>query len=227
MKAVCGPYPEQSSIQFFARAIHDLKAPLRAIKNYSDWVREDCVDTLPPDSADHLSKINSRVERMEGLLSNLSLLSEIESIKLNPVDIDVSEVASIVVHRMKQRYPSIHFEVCSGPCKTFADRWILEWIMDCLLSNAAKHRDGAEGKVSIHCLDTSVALQVAVVDDGTGIEEEFLEDVFEPFYMLRSKDEVEGTGLGLTILKKIVDRLDGQIFLRSEPGEGTRATVEI
>lgn len=201
-------------------ASHDLKAPLRDIQTLAEWVVEDGSEALPEPSAKHLRLIGARIARMERLLDDLLAYSRAARASGEPETIDVRqaihEVAAVALP------PSGFALSVSGPALTLhAARAPFETVLRNLMSNAVKHHHSGEGKIDVDIVDLGDTVDVAVTDDGPGIPETFHDRVFRMFQTLRPRDEIEGSGMGLATVKKIVESRGGTIALESTEGRGT------
>jgi PAS domain S-box-containing protein len=205
--------------QFAYVASHDLKAPLRAIDNLSAWIEEDTGDLLPPASLEHLNKLRGRVQRMERLLDDLLAYSRAGRIQHRPEAVDLETLVRGVAE-MQGLPPNFRFtlEGDLGPLYTL--RVPLETVLRNLIGNAIKHHDRPDGHIQVTVCDQGDRLHFTVRDDGPGIAPQYHARIFEMFQMLQPRDRVEGSGMGLAIVKKLVESLGGQITLESVEGEG-------
>lgn len=203
-------------------ASHDLKAPLRDIDNLSGWILEDARPLLPVESQRHLDRLRDRIVRMEGLLDDLLAYSragrKIEASETFAVADAVAAALSLVGPR-----GDIRVEVTGAWPSVQTPRAPLELIVRNLVSNALKHHDRDDGRVTVGGGVVGRQIELWVEDDGPGIPEPFQERVFLMFQTLRPRDQVEGSGMGLAIVKKVVGSFGGKIQLRSE-GRGARFT---
>jgi signal transduction histidine kinase len=204
---------------FAYAASHDLKAPLQDVKNLSSWLAEDLGQGLPDASARHLRTLLDRVARMERLLDDLLEYSRagraathVEQFTLRDVVDEILELSPLPSHATL----SLRGEL--GVLRT--PRAPLAQVLRNLIGNAIKHHDRATGNLTIEALDRSERVEIAVADDGPGIPRHFHERVFRIFQTLRPRDEVEGSGIGLAIVKKVVESHGGSVWIESE-GRGT------
>ncbi len=200
-------------------AAHDLKAPLRAIQHLATWIATDAAAVLPRASQAHLDKLQGRVQRMDKLLDDLQLYlradrdeRQVELVDLNRL---VEEIGGLVL-------PEQGFTLQTPtPLPTLRTvRVPLETVLRNLINNAVKHHDRSQGRIQITGRDLGAMLELAVRDDGPGIPPEFHRRIFDLFQTLKPRDQVEGSGMGLAIVKKIVESHSGQITVESTPGEG-------
>lgn len=195
-------------------ASHDLKSPLRGIEQLTTWLSEDLVDNTNENVQKYLGLIQNRIQRMVLLLDGLLTFS-----RIGRVDNEMVEVNSrqLVEDMFALVAPPQGFElVLEGDFPQFKTvKTLLELVVRNLLSNAIKHHDRGSGVLKVLCETKNAYYWFSVVDDGPGISSEFQLKVFEMFQTLRPRDEVEGSGLGLSLVKKTVDSLGGKIQLES------------
>jgi signal transduction histidine kinase len=204
--------------QFAYVASHDLRAPLRGIASLSDWLEEDLGTAVTPPVKKHIDTLRGRVGRLDALITGIATYSRagrreeaIEAVAVADVVRDVVDLAIPPSHaRVRIDSP---LPVVSAP------RTPLQQIFLNLVSNAVKH--GAAGSdITIACADDGTHWRFSVSDRGPGIAREYQERIFGLFQRLKSRDEVEGTGIGLALVKKLVERYGGRVWVESAPGEG-------
>ena len=204
-------------------ASHDLKAPIRAIDSLAAWIEEDAGAALPETSAQHLRLLRGRTARMEGLLDGLLAYSRAGRGEpaAEPVD-----VAALVAEAVETVTPPQGFDVRveGDPPAVETARAPLALVVRNLIGNAIKHHDRPDGRVTVAARLDGGRLAVEVADDGPGIAPEYQGRVFEMFQTLRPRDEVEGSGMGLAIVKKTVEARGGEISVASM-GRGTTFRV--
>ena len=209
--------------QFAYIASHDLKAPLRAVTFLARWVEEDAGSALPDVARDHLVKLIERAARMDALLNDLLTYSRAGRRRHAPATINVEELVSNVVELVA---PPAGFAVTAadppGLHSIRAERVPLELVLRNLVSNAVKHHDRPDqGHAWIACHDAGDHYVFTVRDDGPGIDPVYHQRIFELFERLRPRDHVEGSGLGLAVVKKAVESRGGRIEIESVPGAGS------
>lgn len=201
-------------------ASHDLKSPLRAIDNLSLWIAEDSAAVLSPESQSHLAKLRGRVKRLEALLDDLLLYSRAGRRRRPPEWVDTPALVSSVVELLN---PPRGMKVTvqdDMPC-ICCERVPFEVVMRNLVENAIKHHhEPASGAVAISARQQGDWVEFCVQDDGPGIDPEYHERIFEVFQTLRPRDELEGSGMGLAIVRKSVDSLGGRVWVESAAGKG-------
>ncbi len=201
--------------QFAYVASHDLKAPLRGIENLVSWIEEDLEGSLTGDTRTNMDLLKNRVQRLENLLDDLLAYSRAgrrEGVS-EPVDTKalVEELAGLAS-------PPEGFEILADsglPVINTARAPLIQALQN-LISNAIKHHDApSRGRIWVEARALNGAMEFVVTDDGPGIAPEFRDRVFGMFQTLRPRDDVEGSGMGLAIVKKLVERHNGKIWLEA------------
>jgi len=211
--------------QFAYVASHDLKAPLRSIRNLASWVEEDCEDVLPDESKQHLKQLHQRVDRLDTLMGDLLTYSKAGRDLSSPEEIEVTPLVREIVKDLGVADSAFKIEVADDLPMLTSWRVPFEQIVRNLLSNGLKHHGGESGTITVTGHRKGKNVYYTFKDDGQGIPAEFHERIFGMFQTLKSKDDVEGSGFGLAIVKKLIDRLEGTIHLESEEGEGAAFTI--
>ncbi|MDO7083303.1 CHASE domain-containing protein [Pseudocolwellia sp. AS88] len=200
-------------------ASHDLQAPLRAIDQLAQWVTEDIAEGNLEEVPEHLKLMCSRVRRLETLLNDLLAYSRInrQQYKLGEID-----VAKVVHDLVEINAPIDNFTLTiKGVLPIFVTANLpLEQVFNHLISNAIKHHHQGEGRIQICCEEDNDFYHFFVKDDGPGIKLDYHSNIFQMFRTLKPRDETEGSGMGLALVKKIVQRFSGDTSLESTVGEG-------
>jgi two-component system, LuxR family, sensor kinase FixL len=205
----------------FAHIIsHDLKAPLRGISFVADWLLEDYADRLGEEGKENLKLLQNRAWRMSQLIDGVLSYSRIEGKKEDPEPVDLHTLVREVVDLLappphiaitiEDRLPVV---VC-GPVK-------ISQVFQNLLNNAISYMDKERGEIHVGCRDEGDKWRFEVRDNGPGIEEAHFERIFQIFQTLAPRDKVESTGVGLTIVRKIVQLYGCDVWLESQVGKGT------
>lgn len=205
--------------QFAYVASHDLRAPLRAIDNLSLWIEEDAAAVLPEQSVGHLQKLRGRVMRMERLLDDLLAFSRAGRYTYQPSAIDTGALVRDVVDVLNVP-PGFAVTVEGDQPTIFSVRTPLETVLRNLIDNAIKHHNRADGYVRVTINDLGDSAEFVVEDNGPGIDPAYHTRIFELFQTLNPRDKVEGSGMGLAIVKKTIESMGGQISVASAEGEG-------
>lgn len=203
--------------RFAYAASHDLRSPLRAISSLTGWLEDDLQPVLTDDSREHLALMKNRVGRMEALLTGLLQYSRIGR---GDDDVQLLNGCSIAVDVLDLIDVPAGFTIEVSPDLPdfHGDKAPVTHVLQNLVDNAIKHHDLAEGKIWITGADLGDKVSFTVTDDGAGIPKEYHARVFGMFQTLRRRDEVEGSGLGLAMVKRYVERNGGYITLDSTNG---------
>jgi signal transduction histidine kinase len=206
--------------QFAYVASHDLKAPLRAVSNLAEWIEEDLADKLDDASREQLALLRDRVRRMHDLIEGLLEYSRVGGATDSEEIIDSRELVDQVIDSLS---PPAGFKIkIKGEMPTlYADRLQLGQVFSNLISNSLKHHGGNRGKVRITGESDKKSYLFSVCDDGRGIDSKYHDKVFQMFQTLESSDFESNTGIGLALVKKIIDEHGGTIRLESALGKGT------
>jgi PAS domain S-box-containing protein len=206
--------------QFAYVASHDLKAPLRGISSLAGWITEEVRDRLSPESAEHMRLLQGRVQRLQALIDGILAYSRAGRVRAKPELVDSGRLVREVIDL--QAPCGVTIDVAPLMPTVEAERIPLQQVFLNLIGNAIKY--GAAGredaKIAVSWRDAGDAYEFAVADDGPGIAPEFHERIWGVLQRLESRDKVEGTGIGLAVVKKVVGTRGGQVFLESAPGEG-------
>lgn len=199
---------------------HDLKAPLRGIKLVSEWLCADYGDKLGPDAKEQLDLLQSRVGRMHNLIDGVLQYSRVGRVREDLVPVDLNELIPSLVDSLT---PPEHVTVVVEPgLPTIeCEKTRIGQVFQNLLSNAIKFMDKPVGRVRVGCVQDGDFWRFSVSDNGPGIEARHFERVFRLFQTLASRDEFESTGVGLAVVKKIVESYGGRVWIQSEVGRGT------
>lgn len=205
--------------QFAYIASHDLKAPLRAIEKLASWIEEDCGDKLDAKSKANLTLLRQRVTRMSNLIDGILQYSRAGRVDLDVREVNTKELLREVIDSLNpDRRFSIRF---IGNLPTFQTAKIpLSQVFSNLLSNSIKYHHQNKGEIDIGVRELENFYEFFVADDGPGIGREYFEKIFEVFQTLQSKDDIESTGIGLSIVKKIVESQGGEVSVESDIGKG-------
>jgi signal transduction histidine kinase len=199
---------------------HDLKAPIRGIHNVITWIEEDLADQLSPQLKKYLMIIPQRTQRMEALINGLLDYARI-SMETSPEKTDTNELVRGITDSIVPR--SFRLEIDELP-PLYTERIKLEQIFANLISNAVKYTPETNGIISITCKEFPNFYEFSVKDNGIGIDSGYHKKIFEIFQTLREKNEKESTGVGLAIVKKILDERQENIQVKSELGSGAEFT---
>lgn len=201
-------------------ASHDLKAPLRGIMQLSTWIEEDIADYANEDTKSNLTLLMNRTSRLEKLLEDLLDYSRIGRKVGDIQSIDTKDLISNIFD-LQDPSDSITLTFEGKMPVIAAAISPFETIMRNLIGNAIKHNNQANGEITVSALTFPKYYQFSVKDNGPGIPEQYHEQIFELFKTLKPRDEVEGSGMGLSIIKKLLDYHKGTIIVESNNEKGT------
>jgi PAS domain S-box-containing protein len=204
--------------EFAYVASHDLKAPLRAVAHLAEWIAEDTGEDVGEETRENLSLLRQRVARLQMLLDGLLTYSRVGRAHQAAEPVDSAALVEDIVASLA---PPAGFRVaCAGPMPMLrTNRTPLEHVLQNLISNALKHHDRPTGEVTISARRRDGLTEFRISDDGPGIPPQYHERIFVIFQTLASRDEVEASGIGLAIVKKIVERHGGRVTVQSNPPE--------
>jgi light-regulated signal transduction histidine kinase (bacteriophytochrome) len=220
----------QALQDFASIASHDLQEPLRKVKAFGDMLKQKCGASLEDQGRDYLERILNASQRMQSLLTGLLNYSRVTT-KAEPFKaVDLSDLVGEVLSDLEVRIVKTGGEVHVETLPVIsADPTQMRQLFQNLIGNALKfHKPGEKPTVQVRSApNTASGCQIIVEDNGIGFEEKYLEKIFAPFQRLHGRSQYEGTGMGLAICKKIVERHGGSVTARSEPGKGSTFIVTL
>ena len=207
--------------QFAYVASHDLKAPLRGIASLAQWIQDDIGERLTGDSAEHMRLLQGRVHRMQALIDGVLAYSRAGRTLTAPEPVDSGALVREAVE-LQAPPAGVTIQVAPGMPRLQAERIPLQQVFMNLLGNAIKYARGERPDVRIEVAwqEREDAYEFSVRDNGPGIAPEYQERIWGLFQTLAPRDKVEGTGIGLSVVKKIVESRGGRVWVESEPGQG-------
>ena len=198
---------------------HDLKAPLRGIGSLSSWLLSDYGDKLDDEGKELLDLLMGRVKRMEGLINGILQYSRVGRIKEAWVEVDLSQLVPATIELLA---PPDHIEIkVIDPLPIVRGQATrLEQLLQNLINNALKFMDKPQGIIEIGCTTLEQNWQFRITDNGPGIDEKYFDKIFEIFQTLQARDEFESSGIGLALVKKIIELHNGTVWVSSTVGQG-------
>ncbi len=210
-----------TNLESFAYSVsHDLKAPLRAISQLSYWISEDYKDILRDDGKEQLSLLVSRVQRMDALIDGILQYSRIDRRNEEKKPINFNVLVKQVIDNLVLP-ENIEINIVNVLPEYSGDEIRFIQVFQNLISNSIKFSDKPKGKINIACSDEGENWRFSVEDNGPGIEKKYQERVFRIFETLSTRDTTQGSGLGLALVKKIINYYKGRIWIKSTMGKGT------
>jgi PAS domain S-box-containing protein len=221
--------------QFAFVASHDLQEPLRKIRAFGDRLKTKCQSALPEEGADYLDRMQNASARMQTLINDLLTFSRVISRNEPFVDVDLNQITREVLGDLEVRIEKTGAQVEVGDLPTLeGDPTQMRQLLQNLIGNALKfHAPGANPKVQVRATTVEDVYaendicRLTVQDNGIGFDEKYLDRIFAVFQRLHGRQEFEGTGIGLAVCRRIVDRHKGTITAKSKPGEGTTFVIDL
>lgn len=199
---------------------HDLKAPLRAISNLSQWIEEDLEGQLSPDNQQQMKLLRDRVYRMQSMIDGLLEYARAGRTEADIEPVVVAELLAEVIDSLDPPHP-FRIEIAPDMPTLLTKRLLLSQVFANLISNGIKHHNRPDGLIQISSQDKGDFYEFEVADDGPGIAPEHHDKIFMIFEAVNPQNSQDRSGIGLSIVKKIVETEEGTIRLVSEVGKGT------
>ena len=199
---------------------HDLKAPLRGISSLAAWLVEDYAAALGDEGAAQLNLIVTRVKRLSGLIDGILAYSRAGSSQVEPTLVALAPLVRNTIDLLAPP-PHIAVQLLTPLPRLRLHAVQVQQVFQNLLSNAIDFMDKPHGRIELSCRREGQAWHFSVADNGPGIEERHFERIFQLFQTLNARDEMERTGVGLALVKKIVELEGGRLWVESVVGSGT------
>jgi light-regulated signal transduction histidine kinase (bacteriophytochrome) len=207
--------------QFSYIASHDLQEPLRKVTAFSDMLRQDLGDNLPERAEKDIDFIMDAAKRMQKLVQDLLGLSRSGRVTMTWDRISLNDCADQAIETLGIRIKESRAEITRDELpQVWGDRFMMTQVYQNLLSNALKFTLPNQPLIHLTAEQINGQMILGVRDNGIGIEPKYAEQIFAPFKRLHGRSKYEGTGIGLAICRKIVERHGGKIWVESKPGAG-------
>ncbi len=200
--------------QFAYVVSHDLKAPLRAINNLAEWIEED-IGTTTPEIKSNLNLMRGRVQRMENLINGILDYARVGRRKLEKNTFTIKTLLDEITESLEVP-PGFTINFPDTDINITTEKILLHQVLANLIGNAIKYNDKAAGLVRVQVTLHKEHFIFSISDNGPGIPQKYHEKIFGVFQTIEARDTRESTGIGLAIVKKIVEEQDGSIWLESE-----------
>jgi PAS domain S-box-containing protein len=207
--------------QFAYIVSHDLKAPLRAINNLSMWIEEDIQENIQPETQKNFSMLRGRIQRMEMLINGILQYSRAGRMKTESISIDMNLFIKDVISNIAPP-ENFKIKIQSNLPTIEGEKVVVDQVLSNLISNAIKYNDNPNPTIQIGYEKQDSFHAFFVQDNGPGIEEQFHEKIFAIFQTLQARDSIESTGVGLSIVKKIIEEKGGLVWVESTIGNGSK-----
>ena len=216
---------ERGRLDEFAHAIsHDLKSPLRSVANYARWIEEDLGDVLMGEARGHMTLLRSQVERMRAMISGVLEYARSGRMRAPSEIVDTAALVADVVALLAPP-PTCAIEVAANMPTFRAERAPLQQVFLNLIGNAIKYSGRDDTRVEVGVTDLGDVYDFFVRDNGPGIAPRVQEKIWSLFYTLAPRTasadgDAEGTGVGLSIVRQLVELQGGRAWVESEEGKG-------
>jgi PAS domain S-box-containing protein len=207
--------------QYAYAVSHDLKGPLRALRNYADFLFEDLADSLSGDQKKYIEGMKTAVDQGDRLINDLLDFSRLDKVVVEAEPIDLSDLVTEIRSFLNL---SAEVQIVVNPKwpALYSDRTLLKQILQNLISNAVKFNHRHPKRIQIVCQQArNDHIEISVRDNGIGIASQYQEQIFRIFQRLHTDREYEGTGIGLAIVQKAAQKIGGLVRLESVPGKGS------
>ncbi|MFW5774720.1 MAG: PAS domain-containing sensor histidine kinase, partial [Chitinivibrionales bacterium] len=201
---------------------HDLRSPLHTIASFSSILKQDYAGSLDKDAREYLQFINDGIRKMDRLISDLLALSRISRQEMERSNVDLSALVAAFLQELYQTSPqrSVEFDI-ADKVRAFGDERLLDVALKNLLRNAWKFTGKNElTRIAFGTYDRDGTTVYFVRDNGVGFDNKFAQKIFEPFKRTHSEKDFGGTGVGLSIVERVVTRHGGRIWAQGEVGKG-------
>jgi two-component system, sensor histidine kinase and response regulator len=206
---------------FTNMASHDMQEPLRTLMAFSDLLRKDLGDSLSEQAAKDLTFITDAAKRMQALIQDLLALSRAGRAPKKREKVSVRECADLALETLAMRVKETGAQIIYDKLPdVWGDSTLITQLYQNLIGNALKFSGDQRPIIQLTFEEREGTQVFGVKDNGIGIETNYAREVFKPFRRLHGRAEYEGSGVGLAICRKIVDRHGGKIWVESEPGKG-------
>jgi signal transduction histidine kinase len=208
--------------EFTFVASHDLQEPLRKITTFSSMLKLDLGDDLSVDAEENLAFVTDAAKRMQTLVDDLLLLSRSGRRELNKATISLNQCVDTALDSLSTLVEENNAEIIKIVLpEVYGDRTLITQLYQNLIGNAIKfHRKDSSPVVTLTVESSAAGTVFGVADNGIGIAEKYHAQVFSPFKRLHGKDTYKGTGIGLAICRKAVERHNGKIWIETSPEGG-------
>jgi len=215
--------------QFAYIASHDLQEPLRKVQAFGDRLVTKYKDAIDDKGKDYMARMQNAASRMQEMINGLLSYSRVSTKKKPFYEIDLGKIAEEVVSDLETRISREKGKVELEKLPTIKGDYLqIRQVFTNIISNGLKYHNPDIPpivNVSAKCIDSECI--ISIKDNGIGFSQEHAENIFNPFVRLHGRGEFEGTGIGLAIVKKIVERHNGIIEARSEPGKGSTFIISL
>ncbi|MBE9007846.1 GHKL domain-containing protein [Fortiea sp. LEGE XX443] len=199
---------------------HDLKAPLRGISLLSEWLLQDYGDKFDEDGKNLVDRLITRVKKLQNLIDGILEYSRVGRIREDKREVNLNNLVRDVIEVLEHKN-NIEIEISDILPIIYCEKTKIEQVFQNLLSNAIKFLDKPQGKIVIDCKEEDDYWTISIADNGIGIEEQYFTKIFQIFQKLSNTEDPESSGIGLSIVQKIVEIYGGNVWVESKVNEGS------
>ncbi len=199
---------------------HDLKAPMRGISSVAGWLKEDYAEVLDEAGNNYLDKLQIRTNRMHHLIEGILQYSRVGRTAFVPTKFNCADVFHDIIDGLSPP-EAISLNIREPLPDIIYDKLMFMQVLQNLISNGIKHLGKPEGQIMVSCTDIGGCWEFCVEDNGVGIEERHFQRIFKMFQSLKPHSETDSSGIGLALVKKIIERFGGAVRLESTVGKGS------
>jgi len=199
---------------------HDLKTPLRGIGTLADWISTDYADKFDEEGKQQVRLLVGKAKQMSALIDDILQYSRLGHDSSNKQQVDLNALVSELITGISPP-ENIKITIENELPVLICEKTQIMQVFQNLLSNAVKYMDKLEGQIKVGCVEQDGFWKFSIADNGPGIDEKYFKKIFKIFQALSSENRVDSTGIGLSIVKKIVELNAGVVWVESEPGKGS------
>lgn len=213
---------QNQELEAYAYAVsHDLRAPLRAIHNYADFLSEELISQISVEQKEYLNGMTTAVQEAEELISDLLELTRLDFDESPPQPCQVGSIIQIILQSLNFG-EDVHIQTPTKWPTILGREYLLRQIFQNLILNGVKFNRSPVKKIELSwCREGNRFVKFSIRDNGIGISPQYQKQIFQIFQRLHTPREFEGTGIGLAIVKKAISKLGGEVSVKSEVGEGS------
>jgi light-regulated signal transduction histidine kinase (bacteriophytochrome) len=200
---------------------HDLKAPLRAINQLAAWIEEDYANAFDEEGRSQMQLLRSRAKRMHDMIDGILQYSRIGRVKEAIELVDLNLLVTNVIEAISPP-PHITVQIQTNLPQVWGEKMRIYQVIQNLLDNAIKYNDKQQGLIQLSCTEEENEWCFCMQDNGMGIDKPYQQKVFQLFQTLAPRDQQDSTGIGLSVIEKIITHWGGKIWLESKLGQGCR-----
>ncbi|MBW4666922.1 MAG: GHKL domain-containing protein [Cyanomargarita calcarea GSE-NOS-MK-12-04C] len=199
---------------------HDLKAPLRGISSLSEWLLSDYADKFDSEGRELVNLMIARVQKVYNLIDGILKYSRVGRVSEEKRAVNLNDVVKDVIELICP-LDNIKIEIANELPVISCEKTRMEQLYQNLISNAIKFMDKPQGKITIACIEENDYWKLSVADNGPGIEQQHFARIFKIFQKISNNKDSDSTGIGLSLVKKIVEMYGGNVWVESEVGQGS------